>query len=68
MNFVTFHYTSNEDWIICVEHINAIRHNHNKEYPGDNGVWIYLTGDSDPVKVTESIEEVIQKISEVKSY
>ena len=54
------HYTNQEDWYVCVEHINAIRCNHDKGDSGDNGVWIYMVGDDQPIKVTETIGEVIK--------
>ena len=31
--FILLHYTTKEDWWVCVEHINAIRCNHVKEIP-----------------------------------
>ena len=64
LHFATLHYTNKEDWYVCVEHINAIRNNHDKDDDGDNGVWIYLMGDSQPIKVTESIDEVIKIVCE----
>lgn len=65
-HFVRLHHTSNEDWLVCVEHINAIRCNHDKANPEDNGVWIYLLGDTYPIKVTETINEVVDILSKVE--
>ena len=38
-HFILLHYTTKEDWWLCVEHINAIRNNHDKEEvkPADKG-------------------------------
>lgn len=63
--FILLHYTSKEDWYVCVESISAIRCNHDKEDSNDNGVWIYLNGDSQPIKVTETFEEVQERIKEI---
>ena len=60
LHFATLHYTNKEDWHVCVEHINAIRNNHDKDDEGDNGVWIYLMSDNCPIKVTEPMDEVIR--------
>lgn len=63
--FILLHYTSKEDWYVCVENISAIRRNHDKEDSDDNGVWIYLNGDPTPIKVTETLEEVLERIKEI---
>ena len=60
--FILLHYTTKEDWWVSVDHISAINCNHDKEYPDDNGVWVYLTGDNCPIKVTETPEEIFQII------
>ena len=58
--FILLHYTTKEDWWVSVEHINAIRCNHDKEDSNDNGTWVYLTADNLPIKVTEKPEEIFQ--------
>ena len=35
-HFILLHYTTKEDWWVCVEHINAIRNNHDKEDSNDS--------------------------------
>lgn len=64
-HFINLHYTSKEDWWVCVENINAIRHNHDKEDPNDDGVWVYLVSDNLPIKVSESMEEIITLINSI---
>ena len=61
-HFILLHYTTKEDWWVCVEHINAIRNNHDKEYSNDNGTWVYMTSDNCPIKVMETPEEIFQII------
>ena len=61
-HFILLHYTSKEDWWVCVENINAIRNNHDKEDDKDNGTWVYLTADNTPIKVMETPEEIFQII------
>lgn len=61
-HFILLHYTTKEDWWVCLENINAIRCNHDKEDPNDNGVWVYLTADNLPIKVNETPEEIFQII------
>lgn len=60
--FILLHYTTKEDWWVCVEHINAIRNNHDKEGSNDNGTWVYMTSDNIPIKVMETPEEIFQII------
>ena len=64
LHFATLHSSYKEAWYVCVEHINAIRNYHDKYDDRENGVWIYLMGDSQPIKVTESIDEVIKIVCE----
>lgn len=67
-HFIKLHYTTKEDWLVCVEHINAIRCNHDKEDPNDNGVWVYLISDNLPIKVNETMEEICSLIIESERY
>lgn len=48
-----------------MKHINAIRCNHDKEDFNDNGVWVYLIGDEQPVKVNETPEEIFNIIKSI---
>ena len=61
-HFILLHYTTKEDWWVCVEHINTIRNNHDKEDSNDNGTWVYMTADNIPIKVMETPEEIFQII------
>ena len=69
--FILLHSTTKEDWWVSVDHISAIRCNHDKEYSNykeysnDNGVWVYLTGDEEPVKVNETPEEIFNIIKSI---
>ena len=63
--FILLHYTTNEDWWVSVDHISAIRCNHDKEDSNDNGVWVYLTGDGQPVMVNETPEEIFNLIKSI---
>ena len=65
-HFILLHYTTKEDWWVCVEHINAIRNNHDKEDSNDNGTWVYMTSDNCPIKVMETPEEIFQIIKSVE--
>lgn len=65
-HFITLHNGKTEDWHVCVEHISAIRVNHDKERDQDNGVWVYLTGDQVPVLVNETIEEIVALIKVIQ--
>ena len=58
MLFIKLHYSTTEDWNVAVDKINAIRHNHDKPETSENGTWVYLTGDSTPIKVMETPEEI----------
>lgn len=64
-HFICLHYTTKEDWLVCVENINAIRHNHDMEDENNNGVWVYLTADNLPVKVNETFAEIIDLLSKI---
>lgn len=64
--FILLHYTTKEDWWVCVEHISAIRNNHDNEDPNDNGTFVYLTSDNIPIKVMETPEEIFQIIKSVE--
>ena len=60
--FILLHSTSNEDWWVSVDHISAIRCNHDKE---DSCVKVYLTGDEVPVMVKETSEEIFNLIKSI---
>lgn len=60
--FILLHSTSKEDWWVSVDHISAIRCNHDKEDPG---VLVYLTGDEQPIKVIETPEEIFNIIKSI---
>ena len=60
--FILLHSTTKEDWWVSVDHISAIRCNHDKE---DYGVWVYLTGDEQPIKVIETPEEIFNIIKTI---
>ena len=60
--FILLHYTTKEDWWVSVDHISAIRCNHDKE---DYGVRVYLTGDEQPVMVNETPEEIFNIIKSI---
>lgn len=59
---ILLHSTSKEDWWVSVDHISAIRCNHDKEDPR---VWVYLTGDEQPIKVNETLEEIFNIIKSI---
>ena len=63
--FILLHYTTKEDWWVSVDHISAIRCKHDKEDSNDNGVWVYLTGDEQPVTVNETPEEIFNLIKSI---
>ena len=63
--FILLHNTTKEDWWVSVDHISAIRCDHDKEYSEDNGVWVYLTGDEQPVRVNETLEEIFNIIKSI---
>ena len=60
--FILLHYTTKEDWWVSVDHISAIRCNHDKKVSNDNGTWVYMTSDNCPIKVMETPEEIFQII------
>ena len=60
--FILLHYTTTEDWWVCVEQINVIRYNHDKENSNENGTLVYLIADNIPIKVMETPEEIFQII------
>ena len=60
--FILLHSTSKEDWWVSVDHISAIRCNHDKE---DFSVKVYLTGDEVPVMVKETSEEIFNLIKSI---
>lgn len=59
---------SKEAWYINLANISAIRHNHDKDDPGDNGIWIYLTGDQIPVKVKETMDEIAELMAKTVTF
>lgn len=63
--FILLHSTTKEDWWVSVDHISAIRCNHDKEYSNDYGAWVYLTGDEQPVEVKETPEEIFNIIKSI---
>ena len=53
--FITLHHSNTEsEWFVNVANITAIRKEADKE------VRIYLVGDSDPICVDETIEEITE--------
>ena len=63
--FILLHYTTKEDWWVSVDHISTIRCNRDKEDSDDNGVWVYLTGDGQPIRVDETPEEIFNIIKSI---
>ena len=63
--FILLHNSTTEDWWVSVDHISAIRCNHDKEDPYDNGVWVFLTGDEQPIRVKETPEEIFNIIKSI---
>lgn len=62
--FILLHHTTKEDWWVSVDHISAIRCNHDKEDPY-YGVRVYLTGDEQPIIVNETPEEIFNLIKSI---
>lgn len=62
LNLIYLHYTSKEDWYVNVDAISAIRVNHDSEDKTGDGVWVYLKGDSQPIKVTETFDEILERL------
>lgn len=65
MAFIELHYAGRETWYVNVASISAVREISGESDPSDNGVWIYLKGDSQALKVSETVDEVFALINGV---
>ena len=64
LNFIALHYANTDEWLVNIEHINCVREMKNQPDERDNGVWVYLIADNTPIKISETLDEVKELMSE----
>ena len=61
-HFILLHNSTRGDWWVCVEHINALHVRHSEEKIKEHGTWVYMIADNTPIRVDETIDEILKKI------